>query len=88
MNFCRKSLKIPNGVIRVIKSKKNRQHIYKKKKYKQRSTKHTNKTKDRVTRTPLKSRDELRCPGRVSCHSQDVKDTVMASVCPIYPGTE
>jgi hypothetical protein len=26
---------------------------------KQRSTKHTNKTKDRVTRTPLKIRDEL-----------------------------
>ena len=32
---------------------------------KQRSTKHTHKTKDRVTRTPLKTRGELRCPGRV-----------------------
>jgi hypothetical protein len=33
---------------------------------KQRSTKHTYKTKDRVTRTPLKTRGELRCSGRVS----------------------
>jgi hypothetical protein len=33
---------------------------------KQRSSKHTHKTKDRVTRTPLKTGGELRCPGRVS----------------------
>jgi hypothetical protein len=33
---------------------------------KQRPTKHTYKTKDRVTRTPLKTGDELRCSGRVS----------------------
>jgi hypothetical protein len=33
---------------------------------KQRSTKHTHKTKARVTRTPLKSGGELRCSGRVS----------------------
>ena len=33
---------------------------------KQRSTKHTYKTKDRVTRTPLKTGCELRCSGRVS----------------------
>ena len=32
---------------------------------KQRSTKHTYKTKDRVTRTPLQTGDELRCPGMV-----------------------
>ena len=32
---------------------------------KQPSTKHTHKAKDRVTRTPLKSGRELRCPGRV-----------------------
>jgi hypothetical protein len=32
----------------------------------QRSTKHTHKTKDRATRTPLKTRGELRCSGRVS----------------------
>ena len=40
------------GVIRIRKSK-NRQHNGQKKKDKQRSTKHTHKTKDRVT--PLKS---------------------------------
>ena len=33
---------------------------------KHRSTKHTYKTKDRVTRTPLKTGGELRCSGRVS----------------------
>ena len=32
---------------------------------KQRSTKHKYKTKDRVTRTPLKTEGELRCSGRV-----------------------
>ena len=43
------------GVIRIHKSK-DRQHNDQKKKGKQRSTKHTHKTKDRVTRTPLKIR--------------------------------
>jgi len=33
---------------------------------KQRSTKHTHKTKDQVTRTPLRPGGELRCSGRVS----------------------
>ena len=33
---------------------------------KQRSTKHTYKNKDQVTRTPLKTGDELRCSRRVS----------------------
>jgi len=44
-----------------------------KKKYKQRSTKHTHKTKDRVTRTPLKTGGEIRCFGRVSssCSASD-----------------
>jgi hypothetical protein len=54
------------GVIRIHISKKNRQHNGQKKKYKQRSTKLTYKTKDRVTRTPLKTGVELRCSGRVS----------------------
>ena len=40
------------GVIRIGLSKKNRQHNGQKDK--QRSTNHTHKTKDRVTRTPLK----------------------------------
>ena len=42
---------------------------------KQRSTKHTYKTKDRVTRTPLKTGVELRCSGRVSssCSTSDIR---------------
>ena len=46
------------GVIRIRISKKNRQNNGQKKKIqndKQRSTKHTHRTKDRVTRTPLKT---------------------------------
>jgi len=37
--------------------------------------KHTHKTKDRVTRTPLKTRGELRCSGRVgsSCSTIDTR---------------
>jgi hypothetical protein len=40
---------------------------------KQRSTKHTYKTKDRVTRTPLKTGSEFRCSERVSssCSTSD-----------------
>jgi hypothetical protein len=38
-------------------------------KEKQRSTKHAYKTKDQVTRTPLKIGGELRCSGRVSSSS-------------------
>jgi len=34
-------------------------------KVKQRSTKHTHKTKDPVTRTPSTTLSELRCSGRV-----------------------
>ena len=49
---------------------KDRQHNGQKEKDKrtnQRSTKHTHNTKDRVTRTPLKTGGELsRCSGRVS----------------------
>ena len=43
------------GVIRIHISQKNRQHNGQKKKDKQRSTKHTHKTKDQVTRTPLET---------------------------------
>ena len=43
----------------------------KEQKDKQRSTKHTYKTKDRVTRTPLKTGGELRCSGRVSSSTND-----------------
>jgi hypothetical protein len=42
---------------------------------KQRSTKHTHKTKDRVTRTPLKIVGELKLSGRVSssCSTSDTR---------------
>ena len=42
-------------VIRISISKKNRKHNNQNTKYKQRSTKHTHKTKDRVTRIPIKT---------------------------------
>ena len=47
---------------------------------KQRSTKHTYKTKDRVTRTPLKTGGELTCSGRVvsSCSTSGTR--------PVKPG--
>ena len=53
--MCAEELENTKGVIRVLKSK-DRQHSGQKKKGQkdnQRSTKHTHKTKDRVTRTPL-----------------------------------
>jgi hypothetical protein len=53
-------------VIIIRKSKKDLQHNGQTEKDKQRSTKHTHKTKDPVTRTPIKTGDELRCSGRVS----------------------
>ena len=42
---------------------------------KQRSTKHTHKTKDRVTRTPLKTGGDLMCSGRVgsSCSTSGTR---------------
>ena len=44
---------------------------------KQRSTKHTYKTKDRVTRTPQKTGGELRYSGRVSssCSTSGTRST-------------
>jgi 4-diphosphocytidyl-2C-methyl-D-erythritol kinase len=60
------------GVIRIHKSKKDRKHNGQKKKDK--STNNdlqniTHKTKDRVTRTLLKTEGELRSSGRVSSSS-------------------
>ena len=42
---------------------------------KQRFTKHTHKAKNRVTRNPLKTGDELRCSGKVSssCSTSDTR---------------
>jgi len=63
-------------VIRIRKSKKDRERNDKKKtnkktNNKQQSIKHTHKTKDRVTRTPLKTWGERRCSGKVgsSCYT-------------------
>jgi len=50
------------GVIRIRKSKSRQYNCQKKDK--QRSTKHTHKTKDRVTRISLKTGGELRCSRR------------------------
>ena len=69
----------------MAKKKKNRQHNGQKEKGqkdKQRSTKHIHKTKDRVTRTPLKTRDELRCSGRVSssCPTSGTRRVDLSSI--------
>ena len=66
------------GVIRIRISKKNRQHNGQNKKVQrdnQRSTKHTHKTKDQVTRTPLKTGGELMCPVNVrsSCFTSGIR---------------
>ena len=65
------------GAIRIRISKKNTIQWPKEKvpKNKQRSTKHTHKTKDRVTRIPLKTGGELRCSGRVgnSCSTSGTR---------------
>ena len=44
---------------------------------KQRSTKHTHKTRNRVTRTPLKTGGELRCSGRVAVPAPLVAPVVL-----------
>jgi len=59
-------------VIRIRRSKKDRQdnsQMKKVQKAKQRSTKQRHKTKDRVTRTPLKTGGELMCSVRVGSYS-------------------
>jgi hypothetical protein len=64
----KKMLKIPKGIIRICKSKKDIQHNGQKKNDKQWSTKHTHKTKDQVTQTLQKTGGELRWSGRVSSY--------------------
>ncbi len=55
---------------------------------KQRSTKHTYKAKDRVTRTPLKTGDELRCSGSVnsSCSTSDNRRVNLVNSCLVQLG--
>jgi hypothetical protein len=63
-----RELEDTKGAIRIHISKKNRQHKGQQKKYKRTNNdqQNTYETKDRVTRTPLKTGGELRCSGRVS----------------------
>ena len=62
----KKSLKIPKGQSEsVYRRTDNTMAKRKVQKGKQRSTKHTYKTKDRVTRTPLKTEGDVKCFGRV-----------------------
>ena len=62
------NLKIPKGGNQksYIEEETTQWQKEKEQKDKQRSTKHTYKTNDRVTRTLLKTGGELRCSGRVS----------------------
>jgi hypothetical protein len=65
VNHLQEEFEDTKGVLRIHKSKKDRQHNSQKKKDKQRPTKHTHKAKDRVTRIPLKTGGDLRCSGRI-----------------------
>jgi hypothetical protein len=99
------SLKIPKGYLtltkRVWRYQRGYHNLYieeepttqwpkeKVQKDKQRSIKHTYKTKDRVTRTPLKTGGELRCSGRVgsSCSTNGTRRVNLVtniSVAPVY----
>jgi len=73
----KKSLKIPKGQSESVYRRRTDNTMAQKKVQndKQRSTKHTYKTKDRVTWTPLKNGGELRCSGRVSssCSTSDTR---------------
>jgi hypothetical protein len=65
----RRDWRYQREVIRICKSKKNRQHNAQKKSTKGQTTIYkiyAYETKDRVTRTPLKTGGELMCSGRVS----------------------
>jgi len=64
LHLYKKSLKIPNPYIE--EEQTTQWPKEKVQKDKQWSTKHTYKTKDRVTRVPLRTEGELRCSGRVS----------------------
>jgi len=75
LNTLKEEFEDTKGEIRIRKSKKNRQHNGQRKKYMCNDQQNTYKTKDRVTRTPLKTGDDLRCSGRVSssCSTSDTR---------------
>ena len=68
------------GVIRIHISKMDRVKVQKDK---LRSTKHTHKTKDRVTRIPLKTAGDLGCSGRVSgsCLTSGARWNIYVVIC-------
>jgi len=66
MRVSESSVEDTKGVTIIRKSKKDRQHNGQRKKNKQWSSKYIHKTKDRVTRIPLKTGSELRCSARVN----------------------
>ena len=72
------------GVIKIRKSKKDRQHNGQKKRNRRTNNdlqNTTHKTKDRVTRTPLSTGCEIRCSGRVSssCSSSDTRRVTLVT---------
>jgi hypothetical protein len=79
----KKSLKIPKGQSESVYRRRTDNTMAKEKvqKDKQRSTKHTHKTKDRVTRTPLKFGGECRCSGGISssCSTSDTRRVNLVS---------
>ena len=69
LNLFKKSLKIPKGQSESVYRRRTDNTMAKRKRTKGQTTinKVYKKTKDRVTRTPLKTGGELKCSGRVSC---------------------
>jgi hypothetical protein len=77
------------GVIRIVYRRRTENTMAKRNKVqkdKQRSTKHTHKTKDRITRTPLKTGGEPRCSGReaVPIHLLSMCQNQAATVSVMY----
>jgi len=77
------NLNIPNGHSESVYRRKTDTKWSKEKgpKDKEQSTKHTYKTKDRVTQTPLKNGDELRSSRRISssCSTSDIRHVIQVT---------
>ena len=82
--YFKKSLKIPKGQSESVYRRRTDSTMAKRKvqKDKQRSTKHTYKTKDRATRTPLRTGDEPGCSGRVSrsCSTSGIRRVNLVTI--------
>ena len=92
IQFCQEEeFEDTKGVIRICKSKEDLQHNGQKKKGLkkwQQSTKHTHKTKDRVTRTSLKTGGELMCSGKVSSSCAVVYKDGQSHICEMWKDIE